>query len=113
MDVEMIHRLPAVGLAVDYKPGAFFAASQLYRQFPRRINELPGQSRVAFRYFHDIPDVLFGNYQKVNRRLRRGVMEREDFVILENFFGGNFSPCDFTENAVIHKITVPQFYCLR
>jgi hypothetical protein len=33
-------------------------------------------------------------------------VEREDFAVLKNFFYGDFSPRDFTENTVIHRISV-------
>jgi hypothetical protein len=100
--MEVIHGLPSVGLAVDHKTSAFFSAAKGCRQFLGFVEQLPGQRRVLRRYLHDIPDVLPGDHQKVNRRLGSRVMKRENFIILKNLAARYFAFRDFTKNTIVH-----------
>jgi hypothetical protein len=99
----MIHRLPAVGLAVDHEAGASLGAALLRRQFLSRVEEPSQKSRVALFQFHHIGDVPFGDNEKMYRRFGVYVVEGKKFVILVDFFAGYLSLCYLAENTITHN----------
>jgi hypothetical protein len=102
MAMDMIHRLPAVGLAVDYEAGASFGAALLRRQFLGLVEEPPQESLIAFFQFHHIGDVPLGDYQKMYRRFGIHIVKGQNFVILVDFSAGYFSLYDLAEDTVSH-----------
>jgi hypothetical protein len=103
MNMEVIHSLAPIGLAVDHKPGAFFPAALFRRQFLGLKQQVSQKAAVSFFQFHNIFDMLFGDHQKMNRRLGGDVVEGQHPVILVHFFTGNLPGDNFAENAVIHN----------
>ena len=106
VQVEVIHGLAAVGLAVDDKPGALFAAAKFFGNFLCLKQKPPQEDSVGGFQFHYVPDMPFGNHQKMNRRLGIHVVEGQEFVVLENLFGRDLPLYDFTENAVAHGFSL-------
>jgi hypothetical protein len=103
MDVEVIHGLAAVGLAVNHKAGAFFAAALFHRQFLGLVEQPSQKNRSGSPAgFHNVPDMLPGNHQEVYRRLGDGVVEGQHFIIFIDLPAGNFPGGDFTKNTVAH-----------
>jgi hypothetical protein len=103
MDVEVIHGLTAVGLAVDHKPGAPFGTALFRGQFLGLEQKLPQEGAVPRVQLHNIPDVFFGDHQEMNRGLGGNIMEGQHTVILIDLFAGNLPGDDFTENTIVHN----------
>jgi hypothetical protein len=106
--VEVIYGLTAVGLAVDHEPGAPFVAAQFRRKLLGLKEDAPQKGLVPAFQFHDVPDVPFGNDQKMNRRLGRDVVKGQEFVIFVDLFRRNFTGRYFTKNTIAHKRILPQ-----
>ena len=100
----MIYCLAAVGLAVNHETCSFFLAAVLYGYFLGLKKQPSKQACVRRVSVHDAPDVFFGYYQEMYRRLGIDVGEGKKFIILEQFFGRNFPLNDFTEYTVAHII---------
>jgi hypothetical protein len=81
--MKVIHGLPAVGLAVDDKAGAFFGAALPGGEFLGCIEKPAQQGGAAVPKLHDIRDVLFGDHQKMDRRLGGGIVEGENILVFE------------------------------
>jgi hypothetical protein len=107
MAVDMIHRLPAVGLAVDHEAGAFFGTALVCRQFLGLVEEPPQEGRVALFQFHHIGNVPLGNHQKMYRRLGVYIVEGKKFVILVDFFAGYIPLYYSAENTISHNSSAP------
>jgi hypothetical protein len=107
MDMEVIHRLPPVGLAVHHKPRALFSAPQFHRQGLGLIQQRAQQGVIPAFDLHDIPNVPFRNEEKVKRRLGRNVMEGQKRIILIDFATGDFPRGDFTKNTILHEFSLP------
>jgi hypothetical protein len=102
MDMEMIHRLAPVGFTVDHKAGPLFGAALFHGQLLGLKEQIAQKAAVRGVHLHDIPDMLFGDYQKMNRPLGGNVVESQHPVIFVNFPTGNFPGDNFTKNAVAH-----------
>ena len=50
----------------------------------------------------DTPDVIPGNQEYVDRRLRMDILKSDDRLTLVNELGGFFTPDDLAENALFH-----------
>ena len=112
MDVKMIHGLPAIGLAVNDKAGALLGAALSGRKFPGLVEDPAQQGRVTVPKLHDVRDVLFGDYQKMNRRLGGNIVKGENLFVLKDLPGRNFAFYDSTKNTVTHKISVAWYSSL-
>jgi len=106
MAVKVIYRLTAVGLAVNHKTGALFFAAVLFGNFLGPKKQPSKQGSVFGAGFHNAPDMLFGYYQEMYRRLGVNVRECQKFIIFEQFLGRNFPADDFTEYTVAHAQTI-------
>jgi hypothetical protein len=102
MDMEVIHGLPSVGFTVDDKAGAFPGAALFRGEFLGRIEKPSQQGSAVVPKFHDIRDMLFGDHQKMDRRLGGGVVEGENILVLEDLPGGDFAFYDSAKNTIAH-----------
>jgi hypothetical protein len=108
MNVEMVYGLSAVSLAVDNKAGALFAAAQISGKFLGLEEEPSGKALVSGVKFHNIPDMPFGNKEKMKRRLGIHIVKSQHLAVLIDFISGDFSGNNFTEYAVAHGFTLSQ-----
>src|SRR5580704_3028767 len=60
---------------------------------------MPHQRRVAVGHGIERRDRLLGNYQHMQRRLRRNIAKSQTLVVFVNDVGGNFPIDDPLENA--------------
>jgi hypothetical protein len=117
--VQVIHGLAAVGLAVDHEPGAPPGAAQFRSKLLSLKEDAPQKGLVPAFQFHDVPDVPFGDDQKMNRRLGRDIVKGQKLVIFVDLFGRNFTGRYFTKNTITHKRILSrcgdcfQWYCDR
>jgi hypothetical protein len=102
----MIHRLSAIGLAIDHKTGAFFGAALPRRQFLGLVKEPPQEGLPAFFQFHYIGNVPLGDHQKMYRRLGVHVVKGQKSVVLVEFSARYFSLYDLAEYTVSHGYSV-------
>jgi hypothetical protein len=103
VQVEVRDGLAAFSADVDHDPVAFaevLLAGQLVGDAVQMADE--GLLLFAGSDFGERGDVLFGDDQDVNRRLRVKIRKGEGLVVFVELFGGNFSGGDFAEDAV-HK----------
>lgn len=84
MIVEVEDDLPGAGTVVDLDPEVLAALAQHLAHLPYRSSQMPMYLR---RRTQEILEVLFGADQKMNRRLRRNVMEDDDILVLIEDFG--------------------------
>jgi hypothetical protein len=97
MDMKMIHGLPAVGLAVDNKAGALFAAAQSGGKLLGLEDEPSGKVRVSIFKLHNVPDMPFWNQEEMKGRLGVHIVESQHIAVLIDFFRGYFPGNDFAE----------------
>jgi hypothetical protein len=102
MDVEMIHRLAPLAFAVHHKAGPLFTAAQFHGQFPGPEKQSAHEGNVIFQGIHDAGDMPFGNEKKMNRSLRRDVVESQHLVVFVDLPAGNFSGDYFAEYTFAH-----------
>jgi hypothetical protein len=107
MAMEVIDRLAAVGLTVDYEAGAVFSAAGALGEFLSLEKQPSQEGRVGGVQFHDAPDMLFRDHKKMYGRLRVYVMESQEFLIFVNLPGRNLPLGYFAENTVIHGFSIP------
>jgi hypothetical protein len=107
MDVEVVHGLAAVALAVDHEPGAFFRAALGRRKLLGLKEDAPQEGLVSVLRFHNVSDVPFGNDQKMNRRLGRDVMKSKKLIVFVDLSGRNLTGRYFTKNTVTHTLIFP------
>jgi hypothetical protein len=101
--MEMIHGLPAVGLAVDDKARSLFAAALAYGKFLGFKEEPSGKTLVAGAKLHTIGDMPLGYQKKVDRRLGLHIVKSQHLAVFVDLFSGNFPGNDFTEYAIAHR----------
>jgi len=109
MAVEVVHGLAAVRFAVDDKPCTLFGAAVTRGKFLGLEKQPSQKGRVGGVQFHYVFDVLFGNHQKMYRRLGVYVIKGKQFIILIQLFGGDFSLNDFAEDTITHGARLAQF----
>jgi hypothetical protein len=102
MYMEVIHGLSPIGLTINHKPGPVFGAALFFGQFLGLVEQSAGQGAILRFQFHDIPDMLFGNQEKMNRRLGGDVVEGQEFIILIDLLARNLPRDDFTKNTITH-----------
>jgi hypothetical protein len=90
MDMEVIHGLTSVRFTINHKPGAFFRAPLFNRQRLRFMEHPSNQEAVCWFQFHDSGDMLFRDYQEMNRPLGGHITESQDFIILIEFLSRYF-----------------------
>ena len=106
MTVQVIHRLPAVGLAINNKARSLFSAALLFCKFLGSEKQLSKQRSVIQRSIHNIFYVLFWYYKEMHRRLGVYVAKGDKFVILEQLLGRYFPFDYFTKYAVAHAARI-------
>ena len=97
--MQMRHALSAVVANVgdDAKTLRTTFASELRRD----LHQMTESLRVAGRR---VQCRGFGNYEKMRRRLRHDVVERETQFVFMDDVSGNFAAYDFGENGFVHFI---------
>jgi hypothetical protein len=106
MTVEVIHSLSSVGFAIDHKTSAVFRASVFGGKFLSLEKQPSEEGGVGGVRLHDIPYVLFGNHQKMHRRLRLKIIKSKKFGVLVYLFCRNLPPDYFAKNTVIHDDSI-------
>jgi len=102
MAMKVVNCLAAMGLAVNNKAGAVFRAAVFFGQLLRFEKQLPNEGCIGRIRIHYVINVLFGNYQKMHRRLGIKIVESKDFLIFVHFIGRDLPSRYFTENAIVH-----------
>jgi hypothetical protein len=102
MDMEMIHGLASVRFTVNHKPGAFFSTPLFLSQGLGFMEHPSYKEGVGNFQLHDIRNMLFGNYQEMNRPLRRYILKSQDLLILIQFLSRYYARSDVTKNTVTH-----------
>jgi hypothetical protein len=100
--VEVVHGLAAVGLAVDHEAPSLFGAALFRRKLLGLKEQTPQEGLIPVLQFHDVPDVPFGDDEKMNRRLGRDVVKGKKLVVFVDLFGRDFTGRYFTENTIAH-----------
>jgi len=98
VDVQMVDRLAAVGAGVDDQAvavGKVLCAGD----FAGGVEELAEALGVVLRGVRVRSDVVFGDDEDVDRRLRIDVGEGEGVLVLVDAGGGDFAGDDFAEEA--------------
>ncbi len=96
--MEVKYGLP--GARADVEHGAISALDvAVARNLRRHEMAAPDHFRVARLGLFQPRNMLLGNDQDVGRRLRIGVFEGNDVVVLVNLFRGKFAPQDSTEDT--------------
>src|SRR5690606_2694346 len=73
-------------------------------------HEPPGERRVAVRELVERSEMPLRDHERMKRRLRTNVLERDDLVILVELLGRNVAGDDLAEQAVrivAHALTSP------
>jgi len=112
----MIYCLTAMGFAVNYKTPAFFGTACTFGYFLCLKKQLSHEFCIGSIHFHNITEMLFGNYKKMHRRLRVQIMKSQDLIVFVQLFRRNLAFHNFTKNAVVHDPSItelkgkPQWY---
>src|SRR5208282_987288 len=101
MIMQMRHSLAGVGTAIDDNPIPIVQIP-LGGQLLYHHQQMPGQRSIAFGQIGQRRNLLLGNDQDVNGRLRINVFESQAAVILVNNLGGNFPVDNPFENRLAH-----------
>jgi len=100
MNVKMIDRLPAVITRIDDQSISRLIDSKFLRQVFGGGCHLVEKSPILLGQIADFRDMLFRNNQKVNRRLRIDILERDDVVVFILKRRWNFSFYNLTKDTV-------------
>ena len=95
----MGYLLAAVVFAIDDLAISRVADTFLSRDLGGVKNHLTEHRHVFRGQIVHRGDVLLGNNQEVDRRLRMDIVKNDNIVIFEDFGGGNFAGDDFTEDT--------------
>ena len=93
----MEHRLSALAVAIDHQAEAPLRDSDLLCDTVCHQQEVPKQPIISLGRIEDGREVLTGNNQDMDRRLRVDVREGIDLVILVNRSGSYLSREDIAE----------------
>lgn len=99
--MQMRDRFSGVGTVVDHQTVAATAESKFCRHFVGFDEQMTQEILIFFFGVADARDVLFWNYQNMNRGLWGDVSEGEHLVVFVDNVGRNLAGDDFFEN--IHK----------
>ena len=89
------HRLSAIAAIVDHQPIAVLLQAQLRGDFGGLQQKMPEQRLVSRASLRDAGNGLFRHDERVNRRLRIDVAERQHDVVLVNNLRRNLARDDF------------------
>jgi hypothetical protein len=106
MYMKVFYGLSPVGLAINHKTSPVFGAALFFGQFLGLVKQSAGQETILRFQLHDIPDMLFGDQEEMNRRLGGDVVEGQKFIIFIDLLARNLPRDDFTKNAIAiaHKL---------
>ena len=99
MQMQMIHRLSAIGPGIDDYSIAVIQM-QRPRQLRRHRHQMSQQRRMLRQRIRQRSDVLLRNYKQVNRRLRMDVVEGNRQRIVMNTLRRNLTGNDLAEQTV-------------
>jgi hypothetical protein len=102
VEVKVENGLAGPGTRVDHSPEAVSFQSPLPRQLRRHHEETPQERGIVGSGVIQGFQVLAWDNEYMDGRLRMGILKRHDFIILKDNLGGQASPDDAAENALVH-----------
>lgn len=100
--MEVVDRLPGQRVAVEHGAEALFGDSPFPRQAVGDLEEAEEKGLILRGEIEERGDVLSGNDENVNRRLRVDVLESHHFVVFEDDAGRKLLVAYPAEEAVTH-----------
>ena len=89
-------------LLTDVGHNAEALQTHLFRDLGDHLEAMRHDRAVGRVHRSDRLDMLLGDHEKMRRRLRVDVIEGIALLVLIDFFRGNFSRGDFTEQTILH-----------
>lgn len=100
MHVQMVHHLPAFGIAIVDEAVTPFLDSKLFRDLLCGQGDIAEQMGVLRRDVVHRRDVLLRDEQHMNRRRRLNIVESENGIGFEHLLRRDRPFYDFAENAI-------------
>ena len=108
VQVRVIYALPTIRTGIDHDPEAGFRHAELDRQVRRGAHQPTCQGMIGSDHRANIPMMVLGDNQQVNRCLRCDVPERDHVVVVEHHISRYRARSDGAEEAVVsHGRTLP------
>lgn len=104
MIVEMENRLAGIGPMVDDNAETLICNAVLPGKLRSQLKDLTDNRSVIRRQIHQVRDVLAGNDQKVNRRLRINVPEGHQRFVLVNDIAFDLTFDNATKKTITHAL---------
>ncbi len=86
VEMKMKHRLAGALPVIDYHPVALSIESFVLSNFSRGEEQMPDEFPIRFGHAVDVGNMLFGNDERVHRRLGIDILERGNGIILVDDF---------------------------
>ncbi len=102
--MDVVDRLPAIGLAVEDEARSLLDASEILGESLGPEDQATDEDAVLGREFHEVRDMPLGNDEEMHRSLRRDIVEGQQVLVLVNLSGGHFAAHDLAEDAVAHVL---------
>ena len=102
----MIHRLPTLAVAIDHQAEAPLRDPDLLRDAVCHQQEVPEQPIISLGRIEDGREMLTGNDQDVDRRLRVDVFEGDRLLVLIHHLARTFPVCYLTKETGIHILAL-------
>lgn len=102
VEVQVIYCLPTLAVTIDHQAEAALCDPDLLRDEVCHQQEVPQQPIISLGRIEDGREVLPGNNQDVDRRLRVDVFEGDGLLVLIHHLDRTFPACYLTKEAGIH-----------
>jgi hypothetical protein len=109
MKMQMKHGLPTIATSIRHNAIAGFGQPFVCRHLSAGQQELSQQRLIRLTELLDRRHMPFGNHQRVDRRLRRNVVERERVFILIHKLGRDSPFHDPAKDAGTHTSSLTTF----
>ena len=102
----MIHCLPTLAVTIDHQTEAPLCDPDLLRDAVCHQQEVPEQPIISLGRIKDGREVLPGNNQDMDRRLRVNVFEGDRLLVLIHHLARTFPVCYLTKETGIHILAL-------
>ena len=102
--MQMKHGLTRTGIDIEYGPISLFVNATLFGQSLRDLKHVREEGAVALFDIIQGWNVFSRNNEKVHRRLRMNVFERDHEVVLMHLLRRCFASNDSAEQTGLHLI---------
>jgi len=106
VQMQMVDRLPTLAVAIDHQAEAPLRDPDLLRDAVCHQQEVPQQPIISLVRIEDGREVVTGNNQDMDRRLRVDVFEGNGLLVLIHHLARTFPVCYLTKEAGIHILAL-------